>query len=357
MPAADMTAWTADIVARFKVLLDVSKIPVSGEADEDPAPDGENPASDRAKLRRAAMARNGSPDHARVAHEALASLAFDGYQDWCDDGDDAWLKNCLGQVLDDEQSRYLVAALVNADQIDLTAAVQKMADEYRTAWQTAAEDEATQEGAVPTAEGLVPGENTESWKYSRTPGTRYYIYRDGQYLYSDNKNATLPDWATAQARDSQAAARATEWEPGSGIYCTPYLVPAHVGDVTHIFARSKDGPWTLTRAEAADLLTTTRQAIGVSDPIEPYFTTGHYTRYHNGTYTYGETRDAATWHPTYQQLLDTIAARTAPRATEDGELDELAEALVQLFDAVPEAADMPTDELYEAIMRGAAGRS
>jgi hypothetical protein len=133
-----------------------------------------------------------------------------------------------------------------------------------------------------------------------------------------------------------------------------------------VFGQSKDGPWVLTRSEAEELLTASRQSeepagvAGAGSPVEPYFDTGHFTKYENDTYYFGETADASTWFRTYQELLDMLAARAAPAESEDEPEDEplgeLAEALAELFEAVPEAAGLPPEELYEAIMRGASGR-
>lgn len=317
MPAADMTTWSPRVIRRFKALLNIKEI--SGQTSEA----GAEGDSDEAKLQRAAIARNRSPVEAGAAHEALAVLAFSGYRDWCEYDDDAWTTNCLGQVLDDEQSRFLVQALEQADLIDLIAALARMADTYRTAWQRAAESEAAQAseaGATVTAAGLIPGENTESWKYSRTPGTRYYIFHNGQYLYSDDREAPLTGWATAEARDAKAASAATEWETGSGVFYTAYDNPAHVAGVTHVFGRGKDGPWVLTRAQAEEVLAVARRSkapggvAAAGNPVEPYFDTGHFTKYQDGTYYFGETRDAATWFPSYQDLLNAIARRDSARS-------------------------------------------
>lgn len=347
MPAADMTTWTPQVIQRFRVLLNVSKI--TGDT-SDAGTEGD---SDEAKLRRVTVARNRSPSDVRVAHEALAVLAFSGYQDWCDYDDNDWMTNCLGQVLDADQSGFLLPALEQAGLIDLTAAIERMAGPYRATWQQVAETEAArtaESGATATAAGLMPAENTESWRYSRTPGTRYYIFSSGQYLYSDNKDAPLAGWATARARDDQAAARATEWETGSGVFYTSYENPADVGGVTHVFGRSKDGPWVLSRAQAAEVLAASRRsqpaagAVGVGNPVEPYFDTGHFTKYQNGSYLFGETAETATWYPTYQELLNTIASR-APH-------EEIRDLLEGIFDKVPAAIGMDLDVLFEAIREG-----
>ena len=350
MPAADMTTWSPHIVERFKTLLNVKE--ASDETDDE----GLTGDDDETKLMRVAIARNRHPQDVRAAHEALTALAFSGYQDWCEYDDDDWTKNCLGQVIDDEQSGFLVSVLEGAGLIDLTSAVEMIAGPYRAAWQYAADNEAAQlilaDNPV-TGAGLVPAENSESWKYSRTPGTRYYIFRDGQYLYSDDKDAPLDGWATAGARDDQAATQATEWESGSGVFYAAYDNPAHVAGVTHVFGQSKDGPWVLTRSEAEGLLAVARQspaqgASGAGHPIEPYHDTGHFTKYDNGTYFFGATADTETWYATYQELLDAIAVRAVSAATAamtDAPLtDALIEVIIEIRDTQPEFFEKYNDE-------------
>lgn len=336
MSATDMTAWNSLVVERFKILLDVKEI--SGEI-SDEGIDGDD---DDAKLERAAIARNRNAMDVRIAHDALAALAFSGYDDWCEYDDDDWTKNCLSQVISDQQSSFLVSALEAADMIGLTSALSRLAGEYRREWELAAE--AISSGrADDDAEGdpeLNAAENTESWKYSRTPGTRYYIFYGGKYLYSDDKDAPVKEWASAEIRDNDAARHATEWESGSGIFYTPYENPEHVDGASYIFGRSKDGPWTLTRSQAEHLLIESRQSPasgGVAasgSSIEPYYDTGHFTRYANGVYTYGETADAASWYATYDELLTAIGA---DRDDEDQAEDD----------------DIVTDEDVDELMREA----
>jgi hypothetical protein len=350
VPAADMAAWSSQVIERFKALLNVKEI------SDETADEGLDGQGDEVELKRIAVARNRNPHDVEAAHEALTALAFDGYQDWCEYDDDDWTRNCLGQVLDADQSGLLITTLEEAGLIDLTTAIELMAGPYRTAWQRAAENEATESGNAATAHGLIPGENVESWTYSRTPGTRYYIFTGGQYLYSDDKDAPLRGWATAQARDDEAALRATEWETGSRVFYTTYANPAHVGGVEYVFGRSKYGPWTLTRSQAQKALDEYRRSqgpggvAGAGRPIEPYYDTGHFTRYGNGTYTFGESANATTWYSTYAELLDALAARTAPAVT-----TAEAEALRKLLEAVPEARDLSADDLAEAIAAGMTG--
>ncbi len=341
--AADMTAWSSQVIERFKALLNVKGI--SDEIGEE-STDGDG---DEAKLKRAAVARNRNSQDVRAAHEALTVLAFSGYQDWCEYDDDDWTKNCLGQVLGEDQSLFLASALTDAGLIDLTTAIQLMAGPYSVAWRQAAENEAAESGGAASASGLVPAENLESWKYSRTPGTRYYIFHDGQYLYSDDQDAPLTGWASADARDEEAAARATEWETGSGVFYTTYETPANVAGTEHVFGRSKYGPWALTRSQAERLLAEsgppqTRGVAGTGSAIEPYYDTGHFTRYDNGTYAFGATADTDAWHATYQDLLDALAA--------PGSIEGASDPLEGIFDKVPGAISMSLEDLFEAIQEG-----
>ena len=345
-----MSSWDSQIIQRFKALLNISDTFTGTSAE------GTDGDSEDAKLKRAALARNLKRDKAETAHEVLTTLAFSGYQDWCAYDDDAWTKNCLAQVFDADQSGYLAERLQDTGLDKLQEALTEMADSYASAWQQAAENEAAQAaqaGATVTAAGLIPAENAASWEYSRTPGTRYYIFLDGEYLYSDDKNALVQHWATADTRDEEAAQRATEWESGSGIYYTSYDNPAHVAGVTHVFGRSRYGPWNLDRAQATRLLAQPRQAqapsgvTGQGNPIEPYYDTGHYTKYDNGTYYYGKTRDATTWYPTYQQLLDTLAGAETTTATAAPEQEADRDALIELMLQNPHLISASPGEVRE----------
>lgn len=336
---AHMSSWDSQIIERFKTLLNISDTFTGTSAE------GTEGDSTEAKLKRAALARNLTRDKAEPVHQALTTLAFSGYQDWCDYDDDAWTKNCLAQVLDADQSGYLAERLQDAGLDKLQEALTEMADTYAPAWQQAAENEAAasaQAGATGTDAGLIPGENTGSWEYSRTPGTRYYIFHNGEYLYSDDKDAPLRHWATAETRDEDAARRATEWETGSGIFYTSYDNPAHVQGATHVFGLSRYGPWNLDRAQAARLLAQSRQdqapggVTGTGSPIEPYYDTGHYTKYDNGAYYYGKTADATTWYPSYQQLLDTIDGAAAADEANEDKLIELMLQNPHLISASPD---------------------
>lgn len=349
MPA-DLTSWSSQVLDRLKVLLNVKEI--SGETgEEDTEGDG-----DEAKRKRAAVARNRNSQDVQAAHQALTVLAFSGYQDWCEYDDDAWLRNCLGQVLDEDQAGFLASALYEAGLIDLTTAVQLMAGPYQEAWRLAADSDAAPPGALE----LSPAENLESWKYSRTPGTRYYIFHDGQYLYADSKDAPLAEWATAEDRDDEAAARATEWESGSGVFYTSYAEPAYVDGAAYVFGEGKDGPWILDRAQAEQLLAAAGQSpagAGVAaagSPIEPYFDTGHFTRYEDGAYLFGETAAPDRWYGTYEELLDALSARDAVSRRRDS-ADDADRVLQALFDQVPAAAAMSLDDLFEAIHDGLSG--
>jgi ppGpp synthetase/RelA/SpoT-type nucleotidyltranferase len=313
--SANMKGWTSEIVQRFKTLLNVDDISgdVGVEYEKEAAGEG-----DEAKLKRAKIARNRNPTDVRAVHQALTALAFSGHKEWCAYNDD-WMTSCLGEVLDDDQNAFLLSALQRAGLADLTTVVKTMAGPYATAWQQAAKSAAS--GGAMTAPELGAVENVESWKYSRTPGTRYYIFHDGQHLFSDDKSAPLAWWATAEDRDKQAAARAVEWENGSGIFCTSYENPAHVDNVTYVFGRSRNGPWNLDQSQAADLLAVTRHqaqesgsVAGKGSPIEPYYETGHFTKYENGTYYFGQTATTTTWYRSYQELLDALAAPTTQGA-------------------------------------------
>jgi hypothetical protein len=166
MPDTDMSAWTPGIIRRFRVLVDAGALG-RGAAGQD---------ADDDAMRLAAAVRDRDEPTVRSVHEVLTSLAFSGYAQWCEYDDDEWTKNCLSQVLDPGQSAYLVQVLDRPSEMDLQMALVTMEREYARAWRAAADAQAA------AGADLNPVENTGNWAYSRTPGTRYYIFHEGEYL-------------------------------------------------------------------------------------------------------------------------------------------------------------------------------
>lgn len=262
-----MTGWSPVIIERFKSLFNIDAL--SGEAAES-GPDGES--EDARTLRLVANARMLSANDVQIVHQALTVFAFSGYQEWHAYDDDDWTKNCLGQTLSEDQSGYIVSALREPAPTDLASVVQTMAGQFVTAWRKEAESEATPVGGLSQQGEEHPGLNAvlndANWGYSRTPGTRYYIYNSGQYLFSDDPNAGLGEWATSEAREEAAKNNATEWAPG--ISYTPYANAALVEGIPRVYGLSQYGPWNLTEEEALARAYAQAQAASVpaGEPAE-----------------------------------------------------------------------------------------
>lgn len=195
--------------------------------------------------------------------DALVDLVFGGYHDWYQ-YEDAWVLHNLAQVLDDEgaQQTGLLAHLGRICGAAATDAADSVCTDFLTyaewcvqVWRTEAQQAASepQDGQLESAQ-----ENTASWNYSRTPGTFYYRYRDGKYLYNDAADAPAEDWKELPYWDDLAEAAAgapgsdlsavegwgNEW---NGWYAIPTTDPARFG--THVYGQGKSGPW-MTRDQA-----------------------------------------------------------------------------------------------------------
>jgi hypothetical protein len=259
-----MTGWTSVIIERFKSLCDIDRL--SGEVAEND-PDGES--EDARASRLVANARIINANDVRTVHEALTVYAFSGYGQWHCEDDDAWTKNCLGQVLSESQSSYLASVLNQPEPIDLATLVQTVAGRFVPVWRDEARSEATQVAGLPQEGEEQPGLNAilndANWQYTRTPGTRYYIFYGDQYLFSDDQTAELAEWAAAEAREEAAKNNAAQWAPG--IFYTPYANPSLVEGVPRVYGLSEYGPWNLAEEEAVALASA--QAQAASDPVAP----------------------------------------------------------------------------------------
>lgn len=179
--------------------------------------------------------------------DRLVNLVFDGYQDWYQ-YEDAWILQELAQVLssDDQQSDLLngLRAIGGAaDDDGRRAALQAFAltvGQYVNVWQQEAEEHGyTRAEAVDGAAVLEGTPNTENWRTNRIPGTFYYAYVDGRYLYSDLAEGPISEWETLQVRQQLAADLAVEWGTA---FCTPTGGnPVYGGD--YVFAIDRLGPW------------------------------------------------------------------------------------------------------------------
>lgn len=253
-----MTGWSTAIVARFRSLFNID-----GLSDEvaEYGPDGESEDGKASRLVATARVRNAND--VQTVHEALTECAFSGYRGWHSRDDDDWMKHGLASMLSEDQSGYLVSVLREPSPADLSAIVRTMAGQFVPVWREQARSGATEMTGPSREAEECPGFNVilneANWRYSRTPGTRYYIYHGGQYLFSDDQNAQPGDWTPSRDREEAAKNNAVQWAPG--IFYTPYADPSLVGGIARVYGLSEDGPWILTEEEALALASAQAQAI------------------------------------------------------------------------------------------------
>lgn len=193
--------------------------------------------------------------------DRLVPLVFEGDTGWFGN-EDTWILRNLGHVLDDEgvQERELLTALdaigIAESSEGLTVALTRFAttvDQYSELWQEEAEAGRystadtydTERGGAADLEGTP---NDANWDADRTPGTRYYIYYNSSYLYSDRQSGPLDTWQTLQQRQASAEALAQPWGDRAGASYTPSgNATLYGGD--YVYRLSPAGPW-LTKEEA-----------------------------------------------------------------------------------------------------------
>ena len=205
--------------------------------------------------------------------DVLPNLVFEGYQDWY--GYEAeWVLRNLGHVLTPADEDEILRLLDQGTQDSLKEALTYLVDQL-DGWQEAAQREFTApaagatSGEASSASELKGERNTANWTARRTPGTCYYTYADGAYLYSDIESGPRAAWATLTEREDQAEAGKAAW--GERGWYTPVgsqFVDLYGG--AYVFRVGADGPW-LTEQEAtksiqaADVQTVATQ---LSDEIE-----------------------------------------------------------------------------------------
>lgn len=193
--------------------------------------------------------------------DRLVPLVFEGDTGWFGN-EDTWILRNLGHVLDDEgtQERELLNALdamsvaESSDSLDIALTRFATAvDQFSELWQQEAEAEQytaadTYDAERGGAANLDGTPNDTNWNADRTPGTRYFIYYNNSYYYSDQPSGPLDAWATLQAREESAQALAQPWGDRAGASYTPSgNADLYGGD--YVYRLSPGGPW-LTKEEA-----------------------------------------------------------------------------------------------------------
>ena len=155
--------------------------------------------------------------------------------------------------------------------------------------------------------------------------TGYFTkYANDQYTFGVTEDATVWYPTYQQLLDAIAARTGAQVEGrGTGRNVEPYLETGYFtkyANDQYTFGETEDATvWYPTYQQLLDAIAARTGAQvegrGTGRNVEPYLETGYFTKYANDQYTFGETEDATVWYPTYQQLLDAIAARTEAQAT------------------------------------------
>jgi hypothetical protein len=209
------------------------------------------------------QARTASPGFAQLG-DTLVDLVFNGYQDWYG-YDDTWILQQLGQVLDDQGAQedgllsrldaIVTAAGSDSGESALTEFL-SYAERCADTWQQEAAAEGYTSEDTGDAAVLEGTPNDANWEASRTPGTRYYIYYDERYLYSDEPSGPLSIWEDLPAREDKAAENAYEWEGVNGWWCTSTNDKSGMYGGEFVFAKgtgAPEGPW-MTYEQAEQLI-------------------------------------------------------------------------------------------------------
>jgi hypothetical protein len=211
--------------------------------------------------------RNSSDGQAlKTWGDEIITLVFDGYADWAGyyASQPEWVLTNLAQVLEDasmqtallERLRDVVNALSDTRNEQLVRFKNDI-DRWVPQWQAYAAIELVgAQGPLLEGEERVEAHpNTDSWNYSRTPGTFYYKYleRDGRsvYVYSDDEDAADEDWHEASHWDELAGelaerpenavnARFPEWDSSWASWSV--LDNPKVAD-GRVYGKADEGRW------------------------------------------------------------------------------------------------------------------
>jgi hypothetical protein len=230
----------------------------------------------------------------RRINEDLVAEVFQGEQEWFRREDD-WVAACLDELVDQDDLRLIASSLSDgASRSDLETfidALRPVAEQWRARYEQA------RPGRNPDFDPAEPVEGTQYYRYARLPGTY-----DFDWFYASEPESA--DWQPLQVRydqyEAQAVVRHTE-------IIEPY------GD--H-FMKAVEGRWrfgatsdaTRWYAEYEEMLK--KEGLLPSDPVQ-LGETGevrphgeHFTKYLDGRWRFGVTRDATRWFAEYDELLE-----------------------------------------------------
>ncbi|HET9893418.1 MAG TPA: hypothetical protein VFQ44_00540 [Streptosporangiaceae bacterium] len=271
----NLSSWSTYLI-RFKDLLRPEGVAPLGAADEDVE---------------SARGEDAAKVSLSVITGRLPNLVFDGYRDWYSYEDD-WVLRNLGQVLTPAEEDEILRRLDDGTPQALGELLDYIASQRLEAWEAAARDEFARADGDGAAELLTGLPNTANWQASRTPGTYYYTYVGGRYLYSDLAEGTVSEWETLRDREQLASANAEPWGD-SGWYCSPTGEP-ELYDGAYVYAPERDGPWMteeLALAEIAAAAEPSRYEPVEAVPGEQGWLRGYDTQEKVWKFTRGSERD------------------------------------------------------------------
>ena len=309
------------------------------------------------------------------ASKRFADMLFYGDVNWTD-LDDNQVVPTLTQWFSDVDFTKLEAWVASPplDNAEFTTWIEQLL----SAW-SAAEAEST----------AASGEGTENPEFApyNIPGTQFYNWdaKRGVYLYSDKKTGgewkTWDDWfAAQQAGEAADGALKGHLHEGATLPGTTYYAMKRG---VYVYNSREDGGdghgwqpyeyWQRLAAQARPTTpqpatipaTTAQQTTDTAQP--PRYGTASYDDNRGMWYRYNYQTEAHEWaqgtkhaepatDATWMTQAETVAeGRSA--GEKPSVLEQQVDALSELFNEIPEAVDMPVEELYEAIMRGARARS
>jgi len=213
-------------------------------------PAGIDPLGEVAENVEAARGREAAGTALAAIEAVLPDAVFGGRRDWYD-LDSEWVLRSLGRALSLADEQEVLSLLGQGTAEALGEALGYIAGRLG-AWR---ENSALQQPSQTHDEhgpALLTGvANTENWQSNRIPGTYYYAFADGEYLYGDESEAPADAWAALSVRERLAAEAAQPWGE-SGWFYTPTGTPGVYGG-DHVYAASQSGPW-MTMEQATDQL-------------------------------------------------------------------------------------------------------
>ncbi|HEY2579245.1 MAG TPA: hypothetical protein VGI74_23305 [Streptosporangiaceae bacterium] len=205
-------------------------------------------------------------DSLKTWGDQVVDMVFDGYAEWASyyGSQPEWVLTNLAQVLESgsQQAALLdhLESIANAlpeARDECLMSFKNDIDQWAPNWQYNANAElADAQGPLLEGQERVQAyPNTESWNYSRTPGTFYYKYleRNSKYVYvfNDNADAADVDWrelkywddlAETEARkpENKLTAKFSDWDSSWAAWSVLDNSKAEDG---RVYGKADEGRW------------------------------------------------------------------------------------------------------------------